>query len=93
MSRRLPRRPPPVQPPLRGRSAAPPPGQTPSFMPVVRQRPPRASHSTKCEDINRDCLALCSRCPRLFKVLNRPWKWLVVLLVLMGLSFLLGTLF
>ena len=90
---RLPRRPPRLQPPLRGRSAASPFGQTPSSMPVVRQPPPRSSHSRVCDDINRDCLALCNRCPRLFRVLNRPWKWLAVLLVLMGLSFLLGTLF
>lgn len=92
---RLPRRPSRPQPPQRGRSAAVPPlGQTVnSSMGVVRQPPPRSSHSGRCDYINPDLLKLYRCCPRLFRILNRPWKWLLVIFLLMLFSFLIGTLF
>lgn len=90
---RLARRPSRPKPPIRGRAAAVPPlGQTVNSLPVVRQRPSVSSHRNRCEHIDKDCLMLCRRCPRLFKILNRPWKWLVVIFLLMALSFLIGTL-
>jgi len=93
---RLPRRPSRVQPPQRGRSAAVPPfGQQPLLMPVVRQRPPiSASYPTVekslCDQLHPDWIALYKKWPRLFEVLNRPWKWLVVLIILIILSIMLG---
>lgn len=97
-----PRRPPRIQPPLRGRSGAVPPlGKDQTLMTVVRQHPPISSgHATivkvvekpACGDIHPDWIALQERFPELFKVLNQPWKWLVVLVGLVSLSIMLGKL-
>lgn len=99
---RLPRRPPRIQPSLRGRLAAVPPlGQDQPLMTVVRQRSPISSSHTNiikvvekpaCDDIHPDWIALYERFPGLFKVLNHPWKWLVVLAGLVSLSIMLGKL-
>ena len=99
---RLPRRPPRVQPSLRGRAAAVPPfGQERTPAPVVRQRPPiSSSHTTvvkvvekpACDNLHPDWIALYKKWPKLFMVLDRPSKWLVVLLALIGLSIMLGRL-
>lgn len=97
---RLPHRPSRVQPPQRGRSAAVPPfGQQPIRMHIVRQRPPISSSQTTvvkvvekspCDELHPDWITLYKTWPRLFKVLNRPWKWLVVLIILIILSIMLG---
>ena len=97
---RSPRRPPRIQPPQRGRSAAVPPfGQAQTYMTVVRQRPPISSGHTTivklaekpiCDDLHPDWIVLYHRWPGLFKVLNRPWKWLVVLVCLVSLSIMIG---
>ncbi len=99
---RSPRRPPRIQPPLRGRSAAVPHlGQAQTCITIVRQRPPISSgHTTivkvveksACDDLHLDWIVLYDRWPALFKVLNRPWKWLVVLAVLLSLSTMIGRL-
>ncbi len=97
---RLPHRPPRIQPPLRGRSAAVPPFGNP-ILTVVRQRPPISSgHTTivkvvekpACDDIHPDWIMLHKRFPGLFKVLDQPWKWLIGVIVLVSLSVILGNL-
>ena len=98
----IPRRPPRVQPSLRGRSAAVPPfGQKQAPATVVRQRPPISSgHTTivkvvekpACDKLHPDWIALYEKWPKLFTVFDRPWKLLIVLLVLIGLSIMLGRL-
>jgi hypothetical protein len=97
----LPRRPARVQPLQRGRSAAVPPlGQKPTPIAVVRQRPPISSaHSTivkiveksACDNLHPDWIALYKKWPRIFKIFNRPWQWLVILVILISLSIMLGT--
>ena len=99
---RSPRRPLRIQPPFRGRLAAVPPlGNDQPLIAVVHQRPPISSgHTTiikvvekpACDDIHPDWIALFKKYPGLFKLFNRPWKWLVVLVVLLSLSIMLGKL-
>ena len=96
---RLPRRPPRPQPPLRGRAAAaiPPLGQEPCVRPMVRQRPPtsgglasRTSSATTCDGLHPSFLAFYRQWPILFKVLDRPWKWVAAVILLVLLSLLVG---
>ena len=98
---RLPRRPQRIQPPLRGRAAAVPPlGQIQQcYMPVLRQHPSisgpftrRESHRNGCVDIHPSWLKLYKQWSGLFKVLDRPWKWLVALASLVILSIMIGSL-
>lgn len=98
---RLPRRPLRIQPPLRGRSASVCTSGSTQFCsrPVVRQRPPTAGpfagqmhRCTHCDRIHPSFLHFYRRWPGLFKVLDRPWKWLVVLIALMVLSIAIGSL-
>lgn len=99
---RVPRRPPMAPLPLQGRlAAAPTLRKNSTVMTVVRQRPPISSgHTTVvrviekpvCDDIHSDWIMLYKRSPGLFKVLERPWKWLIVVIILMILSGILGSL-
>ena len=100
---RIPRRPPRVQPPSRRRSAASPSlGRNSQVLPVVPKPSPASRSSKKLSEFERACLAFCHRYPYfltlyhhypgVFRLLDQPWKWLVALLILMGLAFLLGAL-
>ncbi|MDA0268603.1 MAG: hypothetical protein O3A14_17000 [Cyanobacteria bacterium] len=94
---RLPRRPARVQPPLRGRLAAVPCGPS-QPKPVIRQRPstsgrllipmPQPPIHGK---VDSGLQALSQQWPALFKVLNRPWKWLVAWGVMMVLAIAIGS--
>ena len=99
--KRLPRRPPRVGPPQRGRSEAVPPfGQTSRCArPVVYQRPPtsgsfavKTPHKSICDGIHPSFIRLYKRWPGLFKVLDRPWKWLLAFVVLILLAIWIGSL-
>lgn len=96
---RSPRRPPRVQPPLRGRSAATSPTCYPQTrsMPVSPQRPAMSGHATEHKvcypmghDIHPSFLTFYKRWSGVFSVLDRPWKGLIVLAGLMLLSIMLG---
>lgn len=100
---RSPRRPARVQPSLRGRFAAVPPlGQASNrWMPVIRQRPPAAGpyahrqfptppQLSPCDDLHPSFIELYRQWAFLFKLLNRPWKWLVVLAVLLIVAVAIG---
>ncbi len=99
---RSPRRSLRTQPPLRGRLAASPSlSNDQSTMAVVRQRPPISSGRTTIikvmekpirEEIHPEWVELFEKYPALFKLLNRPWKWLIVLVVLLVMSIMLGKL-
>ncbi|MGK7888729.1 MAG: hypothetical protein AB4042_05300 [Leptolyngbyaceae cyanobacterium] len=94
---RLPRRSPRQQPPLRGRLAATPasiPAQTRSIVstapPTAPQRqrrrvPPVPEIPTDLAKRYQGLAELYGRSPGRFRVLDRPWKWiaLVVVIILM----------
>ncbi|MGP1375855.1 MAG: hypothetical protein ACTS3T_23715 [Almyronema sp.] len=98
---RLPRRPPRIQPPLRGRlAAASSLGQTPLPTTTVRsvpstprlplpQHPPMAP--PVCEP-QPDWLDFYKQRAKFFSRLDRLWKWLIVLAILLSGSFLIGKL-
>ena len=101
---RSPRRPARVEPGLRGRVAAVPPfGQTrTAWMPVIRQRPPAAGPYTRrqmpaskphsaYDDLPPSFIQLYQQWTLLFKILDRPWKWLVALAVLLILAVAIGS--
>jgi hypothetical protein len=104
---RLTRRPPRVQPPLRGRAAASakPDQSRPNPMPVLRQHPPRSRPGrapglypepvvdrTDHGEIPPGLIRLYRLWPYLFKQLDRPWKWLLALVALIILSMIIGSL-
>lgn len=94
------RRPPRIQPPLRGRSAAVPPlGPERYIKPVVRFRSPtpggfasKITRRPECDEIHPSFIALYKQWPDLFEVLDRPWKWLAGLILIVILSVFIGTL-
>lgn len=87
-----------IQPPHRRRSAAIPPlGSERYVKPVVHPRPQmfggRAGNRiqrSECHEIHPDFMALYKQWFGLFKVLDRPWKWLVGLILLVLLSIAVG---
>lgn len=98
---RLPRRPPRLSSPRRGRSAAVPPfGQAPSgYMPVVRQRPSmsgrfihKKAHKRAHPNLPPILLKLYKQWPGLFMALDQPWKWVVALGGLVILGIVIGSL-
>lgn len=96
---RLTRRPPRVQPPLRGRAAAfADPEQLQSTpQPVFRRHPPRGGavrvvYRTPNRPIHPVLFKLYQLWPYLFKVLDHPWKWLAALAAIILLSMLIGSL-
>ncbi len=93
---RLPRRSARIQPPTRGRLAAVPPlgeGLTPMI--IVRQRPAISGRITivekpGCNDLHPDWLRFYKQWSGVFRVLDRPWKWTVVLIILIIMSISFG---
>ena len=98
---RLPRRPPRIRPPGRGRAAAASPlgGAESGCKAVVRQRPSTSGrlrekivYKPVQPDLPPILLKLYQQWPGLFQVLDRPWKWVVALVLLVVLSILIGSL-
>ncbi len=93
---RLPRRSTRIQPPTRGRLAAFPPlgqGQTPMI--IVRQRPTISGRTTivekpDCNDLHPGWIKFYKQWFDVFRVLDRPWKWAVVLIILIIMSISFG---
>ena len=91
---RLPRRPPRVQPPVRGRAAAESSPRSASTSYVVSQ--PSCKPIVKvvekpvCKELDPGWIALYQRWSKVFKVLETPQKWLAILVLLIGLSFMFG---
>ncbi|MGB7084806.1 MAG: hypothetical protein WBD47_04580 [Phormidesmis sp.] len=92
---RLPRRMLHIPPPVRGRAAAQRPRQTPRAV-VYPPRPAGRTTIVKvvekpiCDDLHPDWITFYQRSPGTFKILSRPWHWLLLLAILMSLSVMLG---
>ncbi|WP_017298926.1 hypothetical protein [Nodosilinea nodulosa] len=93
--------PPRVQPPLRGRAAAfADPERLQSMpQPVFRRHPPgggaireRVVYRTPDHPVHPGLIELYQLWPYLFKLLDRPWKWLAALAAIIILSVLIGSL-
>ncbi len=98
---RAPRRPVRIQPPTRGRAAATPPlGETQHHpVPVVPQRSPASGGLSRPglaqppqEEVDSGLPDLYTRWSYLFKRLDEPWKWALLLASLIALSTIAGRL-
>jgi hypothetical protein len=96
---RTPRRPVRIQPPTRGRASATPPlGDTQHYtVPSVPKRPPSSGGSTRpfpsqpsYEEVDSGLPELYTRWSGLFKRLDTPWKWVLLLAILVALSAFAG---
>lgn len=92
---RTPRRPVRIQPPIRGRVAVTPSlGDTQHYTaPVVPKRPPGSS-GLSCPSPTQPSESglpdLYTRWSRIFKLLDQPWKWALILAILIVLSAFTG---
>ncbi|MCM1984651.1 hypothetical protein [Lyngbya confervoides] len=92
-----PRRPRPLPLPLRGRLAAESTRRAEPVLHIIRQRPPISSSygvrdraKPHCEDLHPSFYAFYQRWKFLFKIFDRPEKWVGAIVLVVLLAFFLG---